>query len=88
MRSTRAPHGSYRIRVGRVRLGVGVRGAQRAGDVGGQGGQAALGGGVPRRPEMTVQPGPQEAVAVVRIARRGDGLHETGHGGTLVDAEL
>ncbi|MEK8105298.1 hypothetical protein NKG94_09100 [Micromonospora sp. M12] len=56
-----------------MRLGVGVCRAQRPGDVGGQVGEAALRGGVPGRAEVTLQPGPQQAITGVRVDGGGTG---------------
>jgi hypothetical protein len=63
----------------RVCLGVGVRRAEAAHDVGRECREAVLGGGVAGGTEDAVEPGAQEGVAGVRVAGRGHGLYETIH---------
>jgi hypothetical protein len=62
-----------------VPLGVVVRGAQRAEHLGGQRGQAVLGGGVAGVAEQPVQPAAQGRVGGVRVVQVRAGLHEPTH---------
>ena len=66
MRSTRAPHGVVPDQRRRVRLGVGVRGAQRPGDLGGQRGEPVL---RPRRVRPAPRGGPARSAGAGRRCR-------------------